>query len=229
MGSLPPVRAVLTDGGFILYDDTPGKRAIWQAFVPLAPLSWEEFERRFRPFKDRTQTDAGYSLARAVGDMAVHLGLPADAISFVRPRPVPRPGIPGTLARLRDAKIPVIVVSDSVDSRERLLHKYQDVLGLAGLLTDIVSSVDVGAQKPDPVIWRAALERLAAHRGELPADLRSIVFVGHDPVELEGAGAFGFRPMPCYLEGPETARDIGRPEDVLASFTDLPSRIGIAP
>ena len=50
----------------------------------------------------------------------------------------------------------------------------------------IISSADVGIQKPDPQIYHAALHQLG-----LPVD--QAVFVGHLKEELDGARAVGMK------------------------------------
>lgn len=106
-----------------------------------------------------------------------------DAIRFV-----PLPGVPEALARLRRARIPVAVVSNW-DSG---LREHLERLDLAQLVDEIVVSAEVGVAKPDPAVFRLALERLGA-RPE-----RSL-HVGDDAADEEGARAAGMQFAPAPL------------------------------
>ncbi len=103
----------------------------------------------------------------------------------------PIPGARNALAALRAAGIPVGVVSNTLFSALAWRH------GLLrhGLAVDfVVSSADVGARKPDPRIFRAALDRL-----QVPAE--DVWFVG-DTLEkdVRGAAAMGMKPV--WFGGP---------------------------
>lgn len=105
----------------------------------------------------------------------------------------PMPGAREALAALR---IPKGVVSNTRFSERAWLH------GLArhGLGVDfVVSSADVGARKPDPAIFRAALDRL-----HMPA--ADVWFVG-DSLEkdVRGAEAVGMRAI--WFGGPRGPLD----------------------
>lgn len=218
----PAPVGLLTDGGYILYDDMPGKLAIWRAYASFASLPWDEFRVRFKPFRDRAMVEAAYGIADAMRDLAASLGLGDrwDEIERAR-QPASRearPGVVETLRRLRARGIPVIVVSDSMDGADRLAEKYDQTLGLRGLLAGIVSSRDVGAQKPDPRFWVAALAKLADVRAA-PVDPAEVVFVGHDVEEITGAWEFGLRAVACYYNGP--ALPFLAREEVLLEFSDV--------
>ena len=80
-------------------------------------------------------------------------------------------GLPESLARLREAGLTIVVVSNSDGSIERKLRD----AGLRALLDDVVDSALVGAEKPDPAIFRHALARSGSapqrtlHAGDLHA------------------------------------------------------------
>ncbi|MBV8259050.1 MAG: HAD-IA family hydrolase, partial [Actinobacteria bacterium] len=70
------------------------------------------------------------------------------------------------------------------------LHDHLAALGLDGVVDAVVTSADAGAPKPDPRIWRIALERLGA---------RTAVHVGDSDADAEGARAAGVRFEPAPL------------------------------
>jgi putative hydrolase of the HAD superfamily len=91
--------------------------------------------------------------------------------------------VESALIRLRAAGLRLAVVSNSEGTVEAML---KDV-GLRGYLETVVDSSVVGVVKPDPEIFRLALERL----GLAPAE---VVMVGDSPsADIAGARAIGAR------------------------------------
>jgi putative hydrolase of the HAD superfamily len=89
------------------------------------------------------------------------------------------------LAAARAIGLPVIAVSNW-DAR---LPRVLDGVGLTSQLTAVVASYAVGAEKPDPEIFEAALALLPAS-----ADRRRILHVGDSiPEDVHGAEAVGLR------------------------------------
>ena len=111
------------------------------------------------------------------------------------------PGAVKALAELRDRGLGLAVVSNF----DRRLPALLDALGLGVYLATVVLPSDAGAAKPDPRIFRLALERLGA-------SAEQALFVGDDASrDLAGARAVGIRAAHV---------------DDLATLADLPDRIG---
>ena len=72
------------------------------------------------------------------------------------------------------------------------LHEHVRALGLDRLVDAIVTSAEAGAPKPEPQIWRLALDRLG-----VPAD--RAVHVGDSEADATGARAAGLRFEPAPL------------------------------
>ena len=87
------------------------------------------------------------------------------------------PEVPAALGRLRAGGARLAVVSNWDVS----LHDVLERTGLRALVDAVVISAELGAAKPDPAIFRAALERLGATAAEA-------MHVG-DSVETDVAGA----------------------------------------
>jgi len=113
-------------------------------------------------------------------------------------------GVPAALAALRAAGFVVGCVSNSDGTVAQLLAQ----VGLLPLLDPVIDSALVGFEKPDPGIFRVALERAgvaaaeAMHVGDLfAADVVGARRAGLEPVLLDPLGRYGDR-------GCRTARDI---------------------
>jgi putative hydrolase of the HAD superfamily len=111
----------------------------------------------------------------------------------------PLPGAENALATLRAAGLALACVANWDVS----LAHYLGRAGLTQHFDAIVSAAEAGAQKPDPAIFRLALERLCAKAGRA-------LHVGDDDVDREGALAAGlsFEPVP---------------------LATLPARLGLGP
>ncbi|MFN7972823.1 MAG: HAD family hydrolase [Acidobacteriota bacterium] len=142
-----------------------------------------------------------------------------------RPADVRKAGVVDTLRDLERRGIPVLVVSDSMDTAERLRAKYDDALGLRGLLAGIISSRDVGVQKPHRRFWDTALAELARGMGAGPVDPARVVFVGHDVDEIAGAWEYGLHAVACYFEGRREELPQLEDGDFLSAFSDVLRRL----
>ena len=115
------------------------------------------------------------------------------AIRF-RPAPDARPA----LARLRERGLTLVCVSNWDYALPRVL----DEAGLGGLLDGVVTSAAVGARKPDPAIFRAALAVAdcepaeALHVGDTPEeDIAGADAAGIPALLIDRAGGRGLRSL----------------------------------
>jgi putative hydrolase of the HAD superfamily len=99
------------------------------------------------------------------------------------------PGARAACASLRDAGLSLAVVSNW----DIGLHEHLRRLGLAEAVDEIVTSAEVGAQKPAPDVFFAALARLDV----TPAHA---VHVGDGDADAAGAAAAGMRFEPAPLD-----------------------------
>ena len=127
--------------------------------------------------------DALPERARGVED------LEAALLASLRFRPYPE--VPAALERLRAEGSRLVVVSNWDVS----LHDALAETGLAPLVDGALSSAEVGAAKPDPLIFRRALELVGAAADEA-------LHVG-DSVEFDvaGAQAAGVQPVLVVRDG----------------------------
>ena len=141
---------------------------------------------------------------------AVHARFAMPGVWFAYPE------VTGVLADLESRGLKLGLVSNF----DRRLHAVLDHLGLAGFFAKVIISSEVGIDKPDPAIFRLALDTLAARPAEA-------VHVGDDPKCDWGATAAGLRVF--ELRRPEnTLRDViawletaRQPQKKLASADEM--------
>jgi len=111
------------------------------------------------------------------------------------------------LAALRAAGLRLAVVSNWDRSLHRILRSH----GLSDYFEVVVASLEVGVEKPDPLLFETALDRLGL-------DVSEVVHIGDDPVaDLVGAKNAGIRP---YLLNRSRA-------DGFNSLSLLPAMLGV--
>ena len=121
----------------------------------------------------------------------------------------PLPGLSPTLRRrsphLRERGLALLCVSNWDIALPEVLER----VGLAGALEGVVTSAAVGARKPDPAIFAAALELAGCEPGEA-------LHVGDTPAEdVDGARAAGIPPL--LLDRDSADRDAGE----IASLSEI--------
>jgi putative hydrolase of the HAD superfamily len=124
---------------------------------------------------------------------------------------VPQPGAAEGLAALREAGYVVGVVSNADGTVDRLLA----AAGLAADLAFVVDSGAVGIEKPDPAIFRLALDLAgvgaeeALYVGDLyPVDVVGARRAGVEPVLLDPLGRYGERDCRTAGDVPTLCREL---------------------
>jgi putative hydrolase of the HAD superfamily len=98
------------------------------------------------------------------------------------------PGVEEALEELRSRGLALAVVSNWDCS----LRGWLCGLGLGSRVAVVVTSAEVGAEKPDPALFRAALRRLSVTASRT-------LHVGNSPADEEGARAAGLHFAPAPL------------------------------
>jgi 2-haloacid dehalogenase len=128
----------------------------------------------------------------------------------------PFPEVPGVLAALRRAGLKTAILSNGTPAM------LDAVIGSAGLgaMFDAVLSVEaVGAFKPDPRVYRLAVDRLGC-----PAS--AIAFQSSNAWDAHAASAFGMQVVWCNRYGQRRERLPGTPDREIATLADLPALVG---
>lgn len=220
-----PVQGVISDSGYVLYDDTPGKLANLEAVCRQYEIGYEAFVERLGPYRRRAQRDPSYSGEDALRDLSRELGIDGDEVIAVRrslkkPR-VLREGVRKTLAELKRRGIPFVILSDTYRTAEQLRKKYETELGLVDMVTAFVTSKDMELRKPDPGMYAAAFERVAETMSGPPPGRGRVAFIGHDLDELEGAHRWGLRTLAVYFRDEREEIDFIPDGDILPGFAGL--------
>jgi HAD superfamily hydrolase (TIGR01509 family) len=198
--------AVLFDLDNTLVDRDGARDRVIRAWLGEEALSW------VRPLDDGGRSDRR-AFCQAVVARAPELG---DADAFwerfrlgVADAVEPDPEVVRAVELLQGHFRLGVVTNGGPAQRTKLARA-----GLAGLLPRVWVSSEVGADKPDPRVFRAALDGLGVEPHEA-------LFVGDDLVrDIEGARAVG---MQAVWVGGDRAR--GYP--TLASVSALPHQLGI--
>ncbi|MGH2429508.1 MAG: HAD family hydrolase [Candidatus Limnocylindria bacterium] len=217
---LPPVasaRAVLFDAGDVLYR-RPNRDRRLAAFLQasgLPPLTrddprWQELKERsyVGELAERDYHDAILDLAGVRQQEQRRHG---HTILWEEERQIQfEPALRETLIFLRDAGFKLGIVTNTNVSTAEKLRWFRRV-GIEGLWDSFATSCELGIAKPDPRIYRAALDPLA-----VGPDLA--VFVGHTPSDLVGARRIGMRTVCLNGEpGDDQAADV-----VISRLAELP-------
>ena len=124
------------------------------------------------------------------------------------------PEVAAALGRLRGIRLAILS-----NGSPAMLEPLVVNAGLHGLITDVLSVDAVGIFKPDPRVYRIAVDRLG-----VPA--KAIGFVSSNCWDAIGAKAFGFRTFWVDRSGAPVDRMGLEPDHVLASLADLPALLG---
>jgi putative hydrolase of the HAD superfamily len=116
-------------------------------------------------------------------------------------------GVPETLLALKAQGYMLAIITDTANSVSAKLGWFERG-GFGHVWDALISSMDMGARKPDPRLYHAALAQLG-----LTAD--QAVFVGHRTSELEGAHAVGLQTV-AFNYDPDARADV-----YIENFADL--------
>ncbi|WP_295657542.1 HAD-IA family hydrolase [uncultured Nocardioides sp.] len=111
-----------------------------------------------------------------------------------------RPSMVGAVRRLRDAGLPLALLSNNVAPMERTGETGE----LLGLFDAIVESSVEGVRKPEPEIYHRALTRLSEAVGR-PIEATDCAYLDDLGINLKPARALGFSTIKVVEPGPALA------------------------
>jgi 2-haloacid dehalogenase len=126
------------------------------------------------------------------------------------------PEVTDVLRRLRAAGQRLAILSNGTPA---MLAAAVEKAGIGALLGTVLSVEEVGVYKPDPRVYRLAVERLA-----VPAE--QIAFLSSNAWDIHGAAAFGLRPVWINRLAAPAERLPGAAEHSLPDLSGLPGLLG---
>src|SRR5467141_1637123 len=127
----------------------------------------------------------------------------------------PFPEVPGVLATLRRAGLKTAILSNGTPA---MLDAAVGRAGLAAMFDAILSVEEVGVFKPDPRVYRLAVDRLGC-----PA--AAIAFQSSNAWDAYAASAFGMQVVWCNRYAQRRERLPGAPDCEITTLADLPALI----
>lgn len=122
------------------------------------------------------------------------------------------PDAAATLERLKGAGYATAILSNG---SPEMLKSAVDNSGLAPHLDAVLSIEDAGIYKPDPSVYRLAVERMGV-------DKREVCFVSANAWDGSGAAHFGFQVVHLNRFSQPAERLPGAPKAVLRNLAELP-------
>ena len=157
------IKAVLSDGGYIVFDDTATKKKPFLAISKHLPkLTYPKFREMYIPFKIQAQTQENYNSADAMRDYLKLIGYP-QLYEVVKGEldggkmPL-MPHVKETLEALYSGGTSFIILTDATKKSEEL-RKGLVKAGIDAYVKDVISSKDIGVRKPDPYFFNFALAK----------------------------------------------------------------------
>jgi 2-haloacid dehalogenase len=129
----------------------------------------------------------------------------------------PFPEVPEVLGRLRASGFRTAILSNGSPAMLEALVKHNR---LGRFLDAALSVEDVGVYKPHPKVYQLAVDRLKV-------EPKAIAFQSSNGWDAYAASAFGMRVVWCNRYGQRPERLPGKPDQVIASLSELPALLGV--
>jgi 2-haloacid dehalogenase len=129
----------------------------------------------------------------------------------------PFPEVPAVLAALREGGMKTAILSNGTPA---MLGAVVAAAGLESRFDAVLSVEEVGAFKPDPRVYRLAVDRLGC-----PA--AAITFQSSNAWDAHAASAFGMRVVWCNRYRAPRERLPGMPDCEIATLAELPALVGV--
>jgi 2-haloacid dehalogenase len=126
------------------------------------------------------------------------------------------PEAPEILSRLKTAEVPLAILSNG---SPKMLTAAVKAAGLEGLLDGVFSVEEVGVFKPDPRVYRLAVDRLGLEAGQ-------ILFLSSNSWDVAGAASFGLRVAWVNRLGQVPERLPFGPDTEIGTLAGLPALLG---
>jgi len=218
------IKAILSDGGSILFNDRSTKRAEYEFLVDNnVEIDYDDFTELFADFKELAQTKEGYSQDNAFVDYLNNRGmdhLVQPYLDKIQNKPKGKKkktlslteGVPETLREIKNKGVDFIVLTDSTKPAKKLWG-FLDNANISDYITDMISSKDLGVKKPHADFFRKVMDDYGLDRSE-------VVFLAHDYDELSGAHNLGYEVL-AFNYDPKDDLSFIPDSNKLENFSDL--------
>ena len=152
-----------------------------------------------------------YALARVEVDASVREPLMQAYLTLEA-----YPEVGDVLRRLRAAGLKLAILSNGEPA---MLAAAVENAGIGTLLDAVISVEEAGVYKPDPRVYRLAVDRLAVRADQ-------IAFQSSNAWDVNGAACFGLRPVWINRFGAPAERLPGDAEHELRDLSGLPGLLG---
>ncbi len=223
-----PVKAVLSDAGGILFDDTHGGRVIYPAIAEMLGMPLQEMKDQYRPFAQRVMVDPDYTRSNSLQDFLKAIGKTADTDKILAlykkhwPVLTVFEGVSETVAELGNRNIDFIILTDAASTAAHLESRLRNTFGINNGLTGVLSSKDLRVMKPDKHFFDTALQKYGLQKEE-------VVFVAHDYDELKGAHDLGYTVLALNQNEDEGDFSFIPPERKMQVFSDVLKKVAYKP
>ena len=129
----------------------------------------------------------------------------------------PFPEVPGVLATLRQAGLKIAILSNGTPA---MLDAAIGSAGLTAMFDAVLSVEEVGVFKPDPRVYRLAVDRLGCPAG-------AIAFQSSNAWDAHAASAYGMEVVWCNRYGQRHERLPGAPDCEITTLTELPALVSV--
>lgn len=190
------VKGVLFDLGDVFFEAHYWRRWMFDDLLKQGFYdgSFVEFYNLYESFLKKVY-NGETSYSRGFTDFLDHLRLPDSdgfmklsfekKVHFEQTRSL-FDGVKKTLADLKGRNIANVVITDNELSENEVRKSVVERHGINHLIDRVITSLDVGVLKPDPMIFKIALDSVSVKDEEA-------LFVAHDKDEIAGARAIGLK------------------------------------
>lgn len=186
--------------------------------ISIDPGSPAELLEQWKPLKVASQRGK-FTLEEAIGKLVAFIADGVTRKNIIeqvlahQDTVLPVPGVREALQYLKDNHIKVGVITDSsVDTSKKM--EYFSKINVNSLIDTVANSYDLGIRKPDPGIYKTAMEALNVSPSES-------LFVAHALDELQGARALGMITVACRRDPDVSEKDADYIIDELADLSAL--------
>jgi len=196
MKSRNKIKAILSDGGGILFDDSHQKNELYDFVRKNRNLSKKKFMSVWSKYKIKAQTKEGYDRERAYADTLKKFNIPYKTyVNYLNSQSdivlndktkvevKLKPHVNETISEMLKNGYNYIVMTDATKHGYELESKLEK-MGLENHV-DVISSKDIGACKPSKKFFDYVLKRYKLKKDE-------VLFLAHDHDELYGAKKLGY-------------------------------------